>query len=433
MIWDPSPLGIVLLGCGVVGSGVARALLEDGDDLERKCGRRLLLNNIVVAHPEKPRPHVPRSLLTTDARAAVRDERSQLVIELLGGTTLARELILAALHAGKDVVTANKAVLAEHGEELFAAARQADRTLCFEGSVGGGIPILRTIQQGLAANRLYSLKAILNGTSNFVLTQMAEHGQDYAVALAEAQRLGFAEADPTLDVDGTDAAQKLAILAWLAFGVRVATSDIERRGIADLAAADMRFASGMGCVIKLIAEAWLEDDQLALHVEPTLVRRHQPLAEVRGAFNAMEVEGDRVGPIFISGRGAGSQPTTSAVLSDVLDVARGSARTAFAALCPPFPSPPLRRRPAELIHSRFYLRLSTQGSLGVLAAVDGVLARHGIRIASLATHESSQPGGAVPVVVMTNSANLRAVRQAVEELAAVPAVVEPPVYYPLAE
>lgn len=426
------PLGVALLGCGTVGTGVAEILALRRDALAERAGRAIELRHIVVRDSGKDRGFgVPRELVTVDVGQALSDSEVDVVVELVGGTRAGRELIHRALAAGKDVITANKAVLAEHGDELLELAWKSGRTICFEGSVGGGIPIVRALTQGLAANQIQSIKAILNGTSNYILTQMAERNASYADALAEARQNGFAEADPTLDVDGTDAAQKLAILARLAFGVSLTGAEIERRGIGEIQSADIRFAGEMGCVIKLLAEAWMEDEQLALHVEPTLVRRHEPLAEVRGAFNAIEVIGDAVGPTFFYGPGAGQRSTASAVVGDLIDLAQGGAATLFAARCGWRATLALKRRGSDQILSRFYLRISVQDQLGVLAEVDGVLARYGISIASLASHEAT-PGG-VPVVVMTHEANLYAVRQAVAELGALPSVVDDVVYYPVAD
>jgi homoserine dehydrogenase len=425
-------VGIALLGCGTVGEGVARLLIEKQSHLAIRAGKPLVLRGILVRARRRTRASfLPAALLTEDAAGLVSAPQVQIVVELLGGVSPAKELMLQALAAGKDVVTANKAVLAEHGDELLAAARRHGRTLCFEGSVGGGIPIIRALGQGLAANQIQSIKAILNGTSNFILTQMAEQGVGYAAALAAAQELGLAEADPALDVNGADAAQKLAILARLAFGVSLTSGEIERRGIADMDAADIRFAGEMGCVIKLLAEAWMENDQLALHVEPTLVRRHEPLAEVRGPFNAIEVVGDAVGPTFFYGAGAGQLPTASAVVGDILDLAQGGSAAVFRAREGWKATRSFHRRGPEQIRSRFYLRINVHDRLGVLADVDGVLARHGVSIASLKSHEAA--GGCVPVVVMTHEAKLAAVRQAIGQIAALPSVAGGPVYYPVAD
>ena len=254
------------------------------------------------------------------------------MVQLVGGLEPARSIMLKLLESGKDVVTANKALLAEHGPELFDRARQLGRSIAFEASVAGGIPIIAAISECLTANQIESIHGILNGTSNFILTQMEEQGTDYAASVAEAQRLGFAEADPSMDVDGTDAAQKLAILAHLAFGARVNWRDIPRTGIDTVEVADMRYADELGYGIKLLAVAELVPEGLELHVSPTLVRRHTPLAEVRGAYNAVRVVGDAVGRVFFHGLGAGQMPTASAVVADLIDTVVGRTAITFRTL-----------------------------------------------------------------------------------------------------
>src|SRR5438132_6028483 len=291
-----SPLGIGLIGCGTVGSGVARLLLEQPERLTARAGRPLQLRRVLVRDPSKARGiELPRELLTSDLRKITSDPGIDVAVELVGGIAWTKQAVLDSLAAGKDVVTANKALLAEYGPEIFDAARQHGRTVAFEASVAGGIPIIAALAQSLAANQILALQGILNGTSNFILTGMTEDGASYAEVLAEAQRLGYAEADPTLDVDGSDAAHKLAILAQIAFGAAVPLSAIDRRGIAGIDALDIRYAGELGYVIKLLAEAFLLDGQLAMHVSPVLLRKHVPLALVRGPYNAVLVVGDAVG------------------------------------------------------------------------------------------------------------------------------------------
>src|SRR5947209_3324883 len=379
----PEPFGIALLGCGTVGGGVARLLLEQGDRLAARAGRPLELRHVVVNDRLKPRP-VPAQLLST-LDAALADPQVEAVAEVVGGTDWAKKAVLAALAAGKHVVTANKALLSEHGDEIFGAARHHDRAVAFEASVAVGVPIIAALTESMAANQVVSLQGILNGTSNFILTEMGDHGRGYADALAEAQRRGYAEADPALDVDGTDAAHKLAILARIAFGVAVRGSAIERRGIAGLDATDMRFAGELGYTIKLVAEGWrlrsagnptpppplpqrgrgektlqssplspegkgagglglrhpshLSEDQktaenweIALQVAPVLLRHTALLAQVRGAYNAVRVEGDAVGDTLYYGPGAGQMPTASAVVADLIDLALGRALLTFRSL-----------------------------------------------------------------------------------------------------
>src|SRR5216683_3694812 len=320
------PLGIALIGCGTVGSGVARLLLEQPERLAARAGRALQLRRVLVRDLRKKRGlDLPGELFTSDLRRIATDPTIEVAVELVGGVAWAKQAVLDLLAAGKDVVTANKALLAEHGAEIFDAARRHGRTVAFEASVAGGIPIVAALSQGLAANQILALQGILNGTCNFILTGMSEQGRDYASALAEAQRLGYAEADPTLDVNGTDAAHKLAILAQIAFGVAITGSSIDRRGIAGIQPLDIRYAGELGYTIKLLAEAWLNERELALHISPVLLRHSTPLAQVRGAYNAIQVVGDAVGDTLYYGRGAGQMPTASAVVADLIDLAVGRA------------------------------------------------------------------------------------------------------------
>src|SRR5262249_23379696 len=308
------PFGIGLIGCGTVGGGVAKLLLEQSGRLAARAGRPLVLRCVVVRDPSKPRPSTPRELITTDLQQVLRDPEVHVAVELVGGTGWAKQAVLDLLAAEKDVVTANKALLALHGREVFDTARRYNRSIAFEASVAGGIPIIAALSEGLAANQITALQGILNGTCNFILTRMTESGTSYAEALREAQERGFAEADPTLDVDGTDAVHKLAILAQIAFGMTVPFEAIQRRGIANIDALDIRYARELGYTIKLLAETWLGDNQLALHVSPVLLRHNAPLALVRGAYNAIHVFGDIVGDTLYYGRGAGEMPTASAVV-----------------------------------------------------------------------------------------------------------------------
>jgi homoserine dehydrogenase len=430
------PFGIALLGCGTVGGGVARLLLEQSGRLAARAGRPLELRHVVVRDPAKPRDvALPRDRFSTLA-AALRDPAVHAVVELVGGTDWARRAVLDALAAGKHVVTANKALLAGHGAEVFEAARKHGRAVGFEASVAGGVPIIAALAQSLAANQVESLQGILNGTSNFILTAMGEDGRSYADALAEAQRLGYAEADPTLDVDGTDAAHKLAILAQIAFGAAVPVERIERRGIADTHEMDIRFAKELGYTIKLIAEGWLAEGQVALHVSPVLLQHADPLAQVRGPSNAVQVVGDAVGETFFHGPGAGRMPTASAVVADLIDLAAGRAQKTFQALKlwqAGAAGPELR--PAATVRSRFYLRLLVQDRPGVLADVTRALAVEEISIASVIQHEALEEheGEVVPLVIMTHTAPTGRFRAAVRAIDLLPSVAAPGVYYPVAE
>jgi homoserine dehydrogenase len=432
----PELFGIALFGCGTVGSGVARLVLGQPERLAARAGRRLELRRVVVRDPDKARGvDIPQGLFSTP-EAALADPAVQVVAELIGGVDRARQVVLDALAAGKHVVTANKALLSEHGPEVFEAARRHNRAVAFEASVAGGIPIIAALAQSMAANQIGTIQGILNGTSNFILTEMSDLGRSYAEALAEAQRRGYAEADPTLDVDGTDAAHKLAILAQIAFGANVHGSDIERRGIAGMDAMDIRFAGELGYTIKLLAEGWLADGKVALHVSPVLLRHAGMLAQVRGANNAVRVEGDAVGDTLYYGPGAGQMPTASAVTADLIDLAAGRAQRTFEALrlwSSGQPGP--TRRPAALVRSRFYLRLLVADRPGVLAEVAHALAVQGISIASVIQHEALEDveETTVPLVIMTHTASTDRFRAALAEIDRLQFVSCRGAYYPVAD
>jgi len=431
------PLGIALVGCGTVGSGVARLLLERPERLAARAGRPLVLRRVVVRDPHKARAvALPPGLVSTDLRAALGDPAVGVVVELVGGTGWAKQAVLDSLAAGKHVVTANKALLARHGPEVFDAARKAGRAVAFEASVGGGIPIIAALSQSLAANQITALQGILNGTCNFILTGMSEHDRTYAEALAEAQARGYAEADPTLDVDGSDAAHKLAILAHIAFGITVPVEAIDRRGIAGLADTDIRYARELGYTIKLLAEAWLVDKELALHVAPVLLRHDTPLAQVRGAYNAIQVVGDVVADTLYYGQGAGQMPTASAVVADVIDVAVGRAQRTFQTQRLWSGEPcAVTLRPAASVRSRFYLRVVVADQPGVLADIARELAQHSISISSVIQHEAldGQEGQFVPLVIMTHTALTGDFRAAVAGIDALRSTAAPGVYYPVAD
>jgi len=431
------PLNIALIGCGTVGGGVAKLLLNQPERLAARAGRPLVLRRVVVRDLNKQRAiAVPRELLTTDLQKVVRDPDIHVAVELVGGVDWARQAVLELLAAGKDVVTANKALLAQHGAEVFDAARRHGRAVAFEASVAGGIPIIAALAQSLAANQILAIQGILNGTSNFILTSMTEGNRTYADALAEAQRRGYAEADPTLDVNGADAAHKLAILAQIAFGTAVPMSAIECRGIADVDALDIRFAGELGYVIKLLAEAFLSDDQLALHVSPVLLRRATPLAQVRGAYNAISVVGDAVGDTLYYGQGAGQMPTASAVTADIIDLAVGRSQRTFQTLrLWNANGTRTRLRPPAAVRTRFYLRLLVDDKPGVLAEVTRVLAQHQISIASVIQHEAPDEaeGERVQLVIMTHTAATGPFRAAAADMERLGCVAAPAVYYPVAD
>jgi homoserine dehydrogenase len=402
-------LTIGILGLGTVGSGVARLLTEHPDRIARRAGRSIRWTWAAVRDLHKPRAvSLDGVWLTDDPSKLIDDPDVDIIIETMGGTDPALEYTLAALSAGKHVVTANKALLAEHGAQIFARAQVAGRAVAFEASVGGGIPIVQALGFALAANQVQSLAAIVNGTCNFILTQMSGEGLAYDDALRQAQQFGYAEADPTLDVDGTDTAHKLAILARLAFETDTPLVAISRQGIDHLSLADLKYAGELGYSIKLLALAKLSAAGLELRVAPTLVKRGTPLAEVRGAYNAIRVVGDAVGDTLFYGRGAGAMPTASAVVGDLIDVATGRAAFPSRLLTPwsdSAPAIPLAS-PAQ-IKSRYYLRFTIADRPGVLARLAHILGEHGISIASVIQHDpgdDAPDGSPVPLVMMTHLA-----------------------------
>jgi homoserine dehydrogenase len=427
---------IGMVGLGTVGTGVARVLRDQPNRIARHAGHRLELARVVVRDMAKPRSiALPPDLVTDQVERLIADPEIPIAIELMGGVEPARTIVLNLLKNGKSVVTANKALLAEHGPELFDCARNMGRSIAFEAAVCGGIPIIANLGQSLAANQITSLRGILNGTSNFIVSRMDERNSSYAAAVAEAQRRGFAEADPTLDVDGTDAAQKLAILAHLAFGARVDWRDIPRTGIDQLDPADLRYARELGYRVRLLAVAELGED-LELHVSPTLVRMGRPLAEVREAYNAVRIVGDVVGSVFFHGLGAGQMPTASAVLADLIDTAVGRARITFRML-----DLWSRREPRVTlsdharVKSRFYLRFTVEDHPGVLGEIASILGRHQISIASVIQKEPDGEGELthVPLVIMTHDAPEGAAARAVAEIDSLPSIQKPSVRIPVAD
>jgi homoserine dehydrogenase len=417
------PLGVGLFGLGTVGSGVARLLIEQRDRVVRRTGRRLDLKWAVVRDPVRERGLVlPDVQVTRDASRVINDPEVGVIVETMGGTGAALDIVMAALAAGKDVVTANKALLAEHGPEIFSQARRTGRAVAFEASVGGGIPIVQALCVGLAANQIQSLSAIVNGTCNFILSSMGRGGLSYRTALAIAQEKGYAEADPTLDVDGTDTAHKLAILAQLAFGVNITTREIHRRGIDTLDPADIRYAGELGYTVKLLALAKLTDGALELRVAPRLVRQGTPLADVQGPYNAIRVVGDTVGDTLFYGQGAGRNPTASAVVGDLIDVAVGRAGLTFKALNLWSPeTDQIKLAGADRVRSRYYLRFTIADRPGVLGAIAHVLGEHQISIASVIQHDPGDdtPGAPVPLVMMSHSAfeaNIEGALRAIDHL-----------------
>jgi homoserine dehydrogenase len=419
------PLGICLLGCGVVGGGVAAILAGQREMLHRRAGVRFEIVHVVVRDAAKHRAKHPHLPLTDHAESAIDDPRVAVVVELIGGTDRAAALIERALRAGKSVVTANKSLLAAKGPELFALARKHGACIAFEASCGGGIPIIDALCRGLVANRIDALVGIVNGTCNVILTRMTKNGWTYEKALAEAQQLGFAEADPTLDVSGRDAAQKLALLAGLSFGVMVREQDVHVEGIDSLQPVDIQFARELGYVIKLLAIADRADGQLSLRVHPTLVHRDDVLAEVSGSFNAISVYGSALGHVLFYGRGAGQMPTASAVVADLVGVAQGTIPLAFKQLNI-FPDglPPARVQPIEQLQSRYYLRVLARDVPGVMAQVANALAAHNVSLSAILQREAMETSY-VPVVITTHLVREGSIRAALRDIDALPTIIPP--------
>jgi len=416
---DMNTAKVAIIGFGTIGSGVARLLVEHRDRIARQAGQPVELVRVVDSDLKRPRNiTLPPGLLTANLDEVVNDPEIVAAVELVGGLEPARTIVLRLLESGKDVITANKALLAEHGPELFDRARALGRTIALEAAVAGGIPIVAAIGECLVANQIESIHAILNGTSNFILTQMEEQDADYAAAVIEAQQRGYAEANPAMDVNGSDAAQKLSIMAHLAFGARVNWRDIPRTGIDIVDVADMRYARELGFSIKLLAVAELVPQGLELHVSPTLVRHGTTLAEVRGAYNAVRVVGDAVGRVFFHGLGAGQMPTASAVVADLINTLVGRTAITFRTLnlWSTEGEAPVRMRDPARVPGRFYLRFNVDDRPGVMAEIAGILGAHNISISSVIQHETeeSDASSAVPLVIMTHTSPEGAVADAVK-------------------
>ncbi|MBW1991914.1 MAG: homoserine dehydrogenase, partial [Deltaproteobacteria bacterium] len=402
------PINVGLIGFGTVGEGVVRLLTERPELLSRRLGVPLVLKKVADIDPARPRGlSLPPGVFTDRNQDILDDPEIDIVVELIGGTTAARDLVLAAISRGKHVVTANKALLALHGNELFAAAAASQVEVAFEASVCGGIPIILALRQGLAANRIQEMLGILNGTANYILTRMSEEGSSFDQALQEAQARGYAEADPTLDVEGVDAAHKLAILMALAYGARVDFEAVSVEGISGLEPLDLQFAREFGYVIKLLAITRNSDGALEARVHPTLIPRDHMLANVGGAMNAVYITGDAVGPILLYGQGAGMMPTASAVVSDILDLARNLS-LGLKRRVPPLgagnaleTSRPIK--PLEEVVTNYYFRFAALDRPGVLSQISGVLGRHHISIAAV-IQKGREVRGAVPIVMITHEA-----------------------------
>ncbi len=416
---------IALLGLGTVGSGVVKVLESHGAEMQERAGCRLVLRRVADADLTRARDGLDlgRLPLVGDASQVLDDPEVQIVIELVGGLEPARTFILKALASGKHVVTANKALLAHHGAEIFAEARRNRVMLGFEAAVAGGIPLIRAVKEGLPANRILSAFGIVNGTCNYILSKMTDEGRDFAEVLKEAQAKGYAEADPTLDIEGLDSAHKLQILASLAFRTTVDLKDIYTEGITGVAGEDVVNARELGYRIKLLAIAKASDGSLEARVHPTMIPADSPMAAVSGVFNAVFITGDNVGNLMFYGRGAGQLPTASAIWSDTLDIARRVAHgiPALDVDLPSVSERPLPLRPMDEIRSAYYLRVMAMDRPGVLAQVAGILGRHDISLVSV-LQKGRAHGEAVPVVMMTHDARERDMRTALAGIDKLPVV-----------
>lgn len=408
-------VNVGIIGFGTVGSGTVKVLLRNRELLRSRLGFGLDLKYVADLDVKRDRGvELPAGVLVKDADRVLADPEIDIVVELIGGTKAARDIILEAIKNKKHVVTANKALLATAGNEIFAEAAKHGVQVGFEASVAGGIPIIKVLREGLVANNIASLYGIINGTANYILTKMTEEGREFRDALADAQRLGYAEADPTFDVEGIDAAHKLTILASLAYGIPLSFGEVYTEGITRLSPLDIRFAMELGYRIKLLAIAKTSGGEVELRVHPTMVPEAYPIAKVDGVFNAVFVRGDAVGDALFYGRGAGDMPTASAVVADLADI---GGQILSGARKPPHAAgiSPMKIRKIEDISSMYYFRFSALDRPGVLSKISGIFGRNNISIASV-LQKGRRVGEAVPLVILTHSAFERDIRRAVAEI-----------------
>ncbi len=409
-----------ILGFGTIGTGVVKLLLQNSALVTEKLGAKLILKNVVDRDLTADRG-VPLAagILTDDVEKVLSDPEISIIIELIGGYKPAREFILRAIENGKHVVTANKALLAVHGEEIFAAAARKRVEIRYEPAVGGGIPVLSAIKGNMAANNFGSVLGILNGTCNYILTRMTQEGADFDDVLKVAQELGYAEADPTFDINGTDTAHKLCILVSLCFGTRVDLKDIYTEGISSISAVDINYARDFGYKIKLLAIGKRDGDKVEARVHPTMIPINYPMADVDGVFNAIRITGDFVGTVMFYGRGAGMEPTASAVVGDVMAIARnimvGVSRRSAPLGYQDDKIIELPIKPIGETSSKYYLRFSVVDKPGILAKISGALGENGISIESM-VQSASKKGEVVPIVIMTHEAREMDVRKALEKI-----------------
>ncbi|MCX7724007.1 MAG: homoserine dehydrogenase [Thermodesulfovibrio sp.] len=413
---------IGIIGFGTVGTGTVKILLNQRELIKKRTGIDIILKRVADKDIKRPREiTLPQGLLIPDAWEIINDPEIDIVVELVGGIHPAKDFIIEALKKGKHVVTANKALLAEHGNEIFSLAKEKGLQIGFEASVGGGIPIIKVMREGLVANKLLAIYGIINGTTNYILTKMTNEGIDFQDALRQAQELGYAEADPTLDIEGIDSAHKLTILASLAYGIPLSFNKTYCEGITKITAQDIAFAREFGYKIKLLAITKILNGEIELRVHPTMVPEDYLIAKVDGVFNAIYVEGDSVGATLYYGRGAGSMPTGSAVVADIVDIAKGVNPISLDF------SEKYSIKPIEEIESMYYFRFAALDRPGVLSKISGVFGEHNISIASVIQKGRSK-GGAVPLVILTHKAKEKDVLEAVEKIDRLPVVAAKSVF-----
>lgn len=410
-------INIGIIGFGTVGTGTAHILLKNRELLKQRTGIDINLRKIADLDIRRERGlRVPKGVLTTNAEELFNDSKIHIIVELIGGTTIARDMILRAIRSGKHVVTANKALLATHGIEIFKAAEKAGVEVGFEAAVAGGIPIIKVLREGLVANRIKAVYGIINGTTNYILSKMSDEKAQFSDVLKEAQRLGYAEADPTYDIEGIDSAHKLAILASIAFGRQFTIKDVYREGISWISPADIEFARELGCKIKLLGITKETNGQIELRVHPTMLPENLLISKVDGVFNAVYVEGDAVGSTLYYGRGAGDLPTGSAVVSDIADIARNITAGSVGRLCAfSGAQKPMPLMKMDDVMSMYYFRFSAIDKPGVLSKISGILGKHNISIASVIQKDRME-GKAVPLVVLTHLAKEKGVVSAMKEI-----------------
>lgn len=423
------PVKVGLLGLGTVGGGVTRVLARNAEEISRRAGREIVITHAAARNLDTTTAHLAGMKLTGEALEVVNDPDVSIIVELMGGYEPARSLVLQALANGKHVVTANKALIARHGNEIFAAAHAAGMMVCFEAAVAGGIPIIKAIREGLAGNRLEWVAGIINGTTNFILSEMRGKGRDFPEVLAEAQSLGYAEADPTFDIEGIDAAHKLTILASIAFGIPLQFDKVYIEGISRITRDDVAYATKLGYRIKHLGIARRTPDGVQLRVHPTLIPQRQLLANVNGVMNAVLVKGDAVGQSLFYGAGAGAEPTASAVVADIIDVVRTLTadpenRVPHLAFQPDALSE-LPILPMEAVETACYLRLQALDRPGVLADVTRILADCGISIEALMQKEAPPSASVVPIVLLINPVREQRMNEAIAAIEALDSIRAP--------